>query len=56
MKIEPSSSEQENQAFTAALRQILGASTANVQSAIAAAKAEKFSNQTKYSPVPVKAS
>ncbi|RXH58426.1 hypothetical protein GRAN_1736 [Granulicella sibirica] len=38
--------------LTAALRQILSATPADVRAAIAAAKEEKFSYHTKYSPDP----
>lgn len=48
MKIEPSTSNPQHKDFMAALRQVLSATPANVQNAIAAAKAEKFSYRTKY--------
>jgi hypothetical protein len=55
MKIDPSSTTKEQQAFTSALRQVLSAKPETVRSASVAAKAEKFSSHTRFVPRPSKA-
>jgi hypothetical protein len=54
MKIEPSSSEKENQAFTSALQKIAKASAASSRAAIEASKATKPSLHTRFVRTPSK--
>ncbi|WP_433984396.1 hypothetical protein RBB78_05540 [Tunturiibacter empetritectus] len=54
MKIEPSSSQPQNQAFTAALKKIATAGAASSHAAIQASKATKPSLHTRFVPRPAK--
>jgi hypothetical protein len=55
MKIEPSSSIEQNQAFVKALRKVVRASPTSVRAAISESKAGKPSQVERFSYAPVKA-